>query len=141
MGSPDVQSAAVGSGAVNDFESHLYIGTSSWLTCHVPFKKTDIFHNLASLPSGIPGRYLLTNEQECAGVCLQFLRDNILFHKDELSCGENPEMPTDLRRARGVPRGSGRVIFLPGSTASVLPWMTTLPRWLSQPIPGTTVNT
>ncbi len=85
MGSPDVHSAAIGSGAVRDFESHLYIGTSSWLTCHVPFKKTDIFHNLAALPSGIPGRYLLTDEQECAGVCLQFLRDNILFHKDELS--------------------------------------------------------
>ncbi|MDO8753033.1 MAG: FGGY family carbohydrate kinase, partial [Anaerolineales bacterium] len=64
MGSPDVHSAAIGSGAVRDFESHLYIGTSAWLTCHVPFKKTDLFHNLAALPSGIPGRYLLTNEQE-----------------------------------------------------------------------------
>ena len=84
MGSPDIHSAAVGSGAVRDFEPHLYIGTSSWLTCHVPFKKTDLFHNMAALPSAIPGRYLLTNEQECAGVCLQYLRDNILFHQDEL---------------------------------------------------------
>ena len=25
-----------------DFEGHLYVGTSSWLTCHVPFKKTDL---------------------------------------------------------------------------------------------------
>ena len=115
MGSPDVQSAAVGSGAVNDFESHLYIGTSSWLTCHVPRKKTDIFHNIASLPSGIPGRYLLTNEQECAGVCLQFLRDNILFHKDELPCGDKPGNAYQVfdQIAARTPAGSGRVIFLP----------------------------
>ncbi|MCP4357160.1 MAG: xylulose kinase, partial [Chloroflexi bacterium] len=67
MGTPDVQSAAIGSGAVKDFEGHLYIGTSSWITCHVPFKKTDIFHGLASLPSPIPGRYFVANEQESAG--------------------------------------------------------------------------
>ncbi|HEX2995444.1 MAG TPA: FGGY family carbohydrate kinase, partial [Anaerolineales bacterium] len=85
IGSPDVHSAAVGSGAVRDYETHLYIGTSSWITCHVPFKKTDLLHNLAALPSAIPGRYMLIDEQECAGVCLQFLRDNILFHQDELT--------------------------------------------------------
>jgi xylulokinase len=115
MGSPDVHSAAIGSGAVRDFESHLYIGTSSWLTCHVPFKKTDTFHNIAALPSGIPGRYLLTNEQECAGVCLQFLRDNILFHKDELPGGEKPRNAYQIfdQIAARTPAGSGRVIFLP----------------------------
>src|SRR5205807_5584678 len=34
-GTPDLQSAAIGSGAVRDFECHLYVATSSWLTCHV----------------------------------------------------------------------------------------------------------
>ena len=53
MGTPDVQSAAIGSGATRDFEAHLYIGTSSWLACHVPYKKTDVVHNIASLPSAI----------------------------------------------------------------------------------------
>jgi xylulokinase len=114
MGSPDVHSAAVGSGAVADFDAHLYIGTSSWLTCHVPFKKTDIFHNLASLPSGIPGRYLLTNEQECAGINLQYLRDNVFFHNDELSTAR----PADAYRlfdriAARTPAGSGSLIFTP----------------------------
>jgi xylulokinase len=115
MGSPDVHSAAIGSGAVRDYETHLYIGTSSWLTCHVPFKKTDIFHNLAALPSGIPGRYLLTNEQECAGVCLQFLRDNILFHQDELSTGAKPSNTYQLfdQIAARTPAGSDKVIFTP----------------------------
>jgi xylulokinase len=115
MGSPDVHSAAVGSGAVRDFETHLYIGTSSWLTCHVPFKKTDILHSLAALPSAIPGRYLLTDEQETAGACLQFLRDNILFHADELSNGEKPKNVYKLfdRIAERTPAGSERLIFTP----------------------------
>ncbi len=114
-GSPDVQSASVGSGAVRDFEGHVYIGTSSWLTCHVPFKKTDLLHNMASLPSAIPGRYLLTNEQETAGACLTFLRDSILSHEDELLAGEKaPDVYKIFDRIAGrVPAGSDRVIFLP----------------------------
>ncbi|RPJ26840.1 MAG: xylulose kinase [Chloroflexi bacterium] len=115
IGSPDVHSAAVGSGAVRDFETHLYIGTSSWLTCHVPFKKTDLLHNLAALPSAIPGRYMLTDEQECAGVCLQFLRDNILFHQDELTSSEKPDNAYQIfdQIAARAPAGSHKVIFLP----------------------------
>ncbi len=115
IGSPDIHSASIGSGAVRDFESHVYVGTSSWLTCHVPFKKTDIFHGLASLPSAIPGRYLLTDAQECAGVCLTFLRDNILFHKDALGNGEKPKNAYRLfdEIAARTPAGSGRVLFLP----------------------------
>lgn len=114
MGSPDVHSAAVGSGAVADFDTHLYIGTSAWMTCHMPFKKTDVFHSLASLPSAIPGRYLLTNEQECAGVNLQYLRDNIFFHEDELtqSKPENAYRSFDQIAAR-TPAGSGGVLFTP----------------------------
>ncbi|MBK8615756.1 MAG: FGGY-family carbohydrate kinase [Anaerolineales bacterium] len=115
MGSPDVHSAAVGSGAVRDFEPHLYIGTSGWMTCHVPFKKTDLFHNLAALPSAIPGRYLLTNEQECAGGCLQYLRNNIIFPQDELSQGERPANAYQLldQIAERTSAGSDKLIFTP----------------------------
>jgi xylulokinase len=115
MGSPDVHSAAIGAGAVRDYEPHLYVGTSGWLICHVPFKKTDIFHNLAALPSAIPGRYLLTNEQESAGGCLQYLRNNILFPQDELSTGERPANAYQLldQMAERTPAGSGKLIFTP----------------------------
>jgi xylulokinase len=115
VGTPDVQSAAIGSGAVRDFEGHLYIGTSSWLTCHVPFKKTDIFHNMASLPSAIPGRYFIANEQETAGACLTYLRDNILYHKDKLLI--DSQLPDVYKIfdtiVENVPAGSDKVIFTP----------------------------
>jgi xylulokinase len=115
MGTPDVHSAAVGSGAVRDFDAHLYIGTSSWLTCHVPFKKTDLFHNMASLPSALPGRYFIVNEQETAGACLAFIRDNILYHEDELA-SETPRADVFQlfdRVIEQVPPGSDGVIFTP----------------------------
>ena len=115
IGTPDTQSAAIGSGAVRDFESHFYIGTSSWLICHVPFKKTDLFHNMASIPSALPGKYLLATEQECAGACLNFLKNNILYHKDELQKETEPQDVFEVlnRIAQGVPAGSGKVIFTP----------------------------
>jgi len=85
VGSPDLQTAAVGSGAVDDFKPHLYLGTSSWLTCHVPFKKTDVFQNMASLPSAIPGKYFIAAEQETAGACINHLKDNLFFPDDPLN--------------------------------------------------------
>ena len=61
-GTGDLHSAAVGSGAVADFAGHLYIGTSSWISGHVPFKKTSAATNVTALPSGLPGRYLVADE-------------------------------------------------------------------------------
>jgi xylulokinase len=115
MGTPDLHSAAIGSGAVRDYEAHLYIGTSSWLTCHVPFKKTDLLHNMASIPSAIPGRYFIANEQETAGGCLAFLRDNILFPPNgDGPADEGSRSFAALETlARKVPAGSGGLIFTP----------------------------
>lgn len=115
MGTPDMHSAAIGSGAVADYRPHLYIGTSSWLTCHVPNKKTDLFHNLASLPSAVPGRYFIANEQETAGACLSFLRDNILYADDELARSERitDVYPVFDRIVAGAPPGSEKLIFTP----------------------------
>ncbi|MBT4641864.1 MAG: xylulose kinase [Deltaproteobacteria bacterium] len=115
MGTPDLMAAALGSGAVGDGEGHIYIGTSSWVAAHVPFKKTDLFHGMASLPCAVPGRYLLVNEQETAGGTLTFLRDNILYHKDELLMEEAvPDLYKIFDRiAAKVPPGSNKVIFTP----------------------------
>jgi xylulokinase len=109
VGTPDLQAAAIGSGATRDYQAHLYVGTSSWLTCHVPSKKTDLLHNMASLPSPIPGRYFVADEQETAGAALTFLRDRVLF-------GDDPPASAyrDFdRMAAHAPPGSGGVIFTP----------------------------
>jgi xylulokinase len=115
MGTPDVQSAAIGSGAVQDGKGHVYLGTSSWVTCHVAFKKTDLFRNMASLPSALPGRYLVANAQETAGACVAWLRDQVLFGRDEL--GEHAPPDDFFARfealAGAAPAGSDKLIFTP----------------------------
>ena len=109
VGTPDVQSAAIGSGATRVYQAHLYVGTSSWLTCHVPFKKTDLRHNMASLPSPIPMRYFVANEQETAGAALTFLRDRVLFGGDPPASAYQ-----EFDRMAGqAPPGSNGVIFTP----------------------------
>ncbi|HTV23130.1 MAG TPA: FGGY-family carbohydrate kinase [Polyangiaceae bacterium] len=110
-GTPDVHATALGSGAVDDFAAHLYLGTSTWLSCHVPFKKTDVLHNMASLPAALPGRYLLINEQECAGSCLTQLKDRILFPDGGATNGHGFAELDEI--AAAAPAGSGKLIFLP----------------------------
>jgi xylulokinase len=112
-GAPDILAAAIGAGTVADFEAHLSLGTSSWLVCHVPFKKTDLLHNLASVPSAIPGRYLLANEQESAGVCLAEL-GRLLFPADPDAPGAAEDRYREmLALAEAVPAGSHGLLFAP----------------------------
>jgi xylulokinase len=115
-GTGDLHSAAVGSGAVDDLAAHLYIGTSSWISCHVPFKKTDALTNIASIPSGIPGRYLVADEHETGGACLTWLRDNLLYPDDALDPGRTAPEDAFGRlndMAAAVPQGAGGVLFTP----------------------------
>jgi xylulokinase len=112
LGAPDVHATAIGSGAVGNHRPHLYVGTSSWLSCHVPFKKTDVLHNLASLPSALAGRYLMINEQECAGACLTQLKDHILFPDDAGQAPRGSFAELD-RLAALAPPGSDNLLFLP----------------------------
>lgn len=110
-GSGDLQMAAIGSGAVRDFETHIYIGTSAFLICHIPFKKTDILHNIAAIPSANPTKYFVATEQETAGACLTFLRDNILYYHTKES---GPQEYDELDKiAKQIPPGSDGIIFTP----------------------------
>jgi xylulokinase len=114
-GAIDNTAAAIGAGAVEDYLPHLYIGTSSWITAHVPFKKTDVVSSMASIPCAVPGRYLLTALQATAGGNLTYLRDNILYHKDELlQEADVPDIFKVLDQiAERVPAGSNGVLYTP----------------------------
>lgn len=114
-GAIDTTAAAVGSGAVRDYDAHLYIGTSSWLAAHVPFKKTNVLTSIASVPCALPGRYLMIALQATAGGNLTFLRDQILYHKDELLSEEHlPNVYKIMDRiAEKTPAGSRGVIYTP----------------------------
>ena len=114
-GAIDVSAAAIGSGAVNDFDAHVYIGTSNWVAAHVPYKKTDISSFIASVPCAIPDKYLMILLQTTAGGNLNYLRDKILFHKDELMNGEQTPDVFGIfdRIAAKTPPGSHGLMYMP----------------------------
>lgn len=113
-GAVDTSAVAVGA-AVPDFETHLYLGTSSWLGAHVPFMKTDVRHKIGAIPSAVDGRYLAMALQSTAGANLSFLRDRILYHPDELASDEeHPAVYEVLNRiAARVPPGARGLIYTP----------------------------
>lgn len=108
-GTPDVHSAGIGAGTVHDYAAHLYIGTSSWLSCHVPYKKTDLLHSIASLPAAVPGRWLVANEQETAGKAIDWLA-SILDPERDIDALMYEELNSV---AASVAPGSGGVVFTP----------------------------
>lgn len=135
-GAVDTSAAAIGSGAVADLEPHLYIGTSSWIGAHVPFKKTDLLTQVASVPCAVPARYLMIAMQSLAGGALAFLRDRLLFDeapasKAEIraSCQEEGSPAASAPKgyklldqmASRVPVGSRGLLFAPWFTGERSP--------------------
>ncbi len=119
----DSNASAIGSGAVRDFETIIYIGTTLYMTCHVPFKKTDLSHFMTSLPSPFESRYYLLGEQGTGGKCVEFFLKNLIYTEDEFDTGP---VPDDAYRrfntvASNVPSGSGGVLFLPWLNGTVVP--------------------
>ncbi|MBP7929430.1 MAG: FGGY-family carbohydrate kinase [Acidimicrobiia bacterium] len=112
-GTPDEQSAAIGSGALDLNSGHLYVGTSAWITCHVDYKKTSVTSGVASLPGPLPGTYFVANVQETAGVSLQWLADKVILHPAlKGDTASHPFQLIDALASRSSP-GSGGVMFTP----------------------------
>jgi xylulokinase len=124
-GTPDLHSAAVGSGAVLDYQTHLVISTTSWISCPVPMKKTDALRQIASVPGLTGDRYLVVDNHETAGLCLQWFRDNVAAADVPFGAPKS-DVPTSgaptsgaptfdalTSLASSAPAGSNGVLFTP----------------------------
>lgn len=114
-GAIDNSAAAIGAGTLDDFDPHLYIGSSSWFGAHMPKKKTDIGSQIAAVPCALPGKYLMVAMQTSAGNNLSFLKERVLYHNDELlSEAKVPDIYKVLDRIAGsVPAGAEGLIYTP----------------------------
>jgi xylulokinase len=111
-GLPDLHASTVGSGFVGAFETHLSIGTTAWLGCPLPEKKTDVIRQLAAVPGPGPAAgapYLLGNNQESAGRSLQWFRETVAAGLT----GPPPSYVEVTERAATAPAGSNGVVFTP----------------------------
>jgi xylulokinase len=109
-GVTDVHSAAIGSGSVRTHEAHMGFGSTTWISCPVPRKKTDVVRQMAAVPGLTNDSYLLLNNQLSAGRCLQWLREQVAGFAAH---GEVPTYEDLTALAATAAAGSGGVIFTP----------------------------
>ncbi len=112
-GMPDLHTAAVGAGTVLDYEPHMAVSTTSWISCPIALKRTDVLHSIATVPGLHPSRYLVADNQDSAGQCLRWLRDNVIAPTDGLFSHEEPPWDALVKVASQAPAGSGGVLFTP----------------------------
>ena len=105
-GCGDTQCSLLGGGCIDHFSTLLYVGTSSWITAHVAHKKTDIMHNIASLPSALEGKYFVAAEQENASGCMEHI-------SGLLGITGSGKYETIDKLASSSPPGSNGLIYLP----------------------------
>jgi xylulokinase len=125
-GIPDFHAAVLGSGAVAPFQTHMAVSTTAWFGARVPFKKTDILHQIASVPGIDPGHHIVINNIDAAGAALQWLREQIIAPDDGLVGGGSgigadgaaapwlaPSYEALIDLAAHAPPGSEGVLFAP----------------------------
>ena len=84
-GSGDLSAAALGSGAISEGELHICLGTSGWVGGHFTKRKIDIPHYTGCIGSTYPEKYYLAMaHQETAGACLEWLKNNVLYHVEQI---------------------------------------------------------
>jgi xylulokinase len=123
-GANDNSTSAIGSGAVADFETSATLGTSGYLGCHVPFKKTDLVHFISTLVSSLPNRYLIFSDMgSTTGRVIESFLNNMIYAKDEFCQAEAAADKYErLNQVAGqVAPGSEGLLFLPWFKGTLCP--------------------
>jgi xylulokinase len=106
-GVPDLHAAAIGSGGTGMYETHLALSTSSWISCPVPKKKTDVMHSIAAIPGLTNDSYLIIDNQETGAKSLEWFRALLAGSGNSMSYDEMTALA-----ATAAPGASG-VLFTP----------------------------
>jgi xylulokinase len=107
-GLPDLHAAALGTGATRLHDVHLALSTTSWISCPVAKKKTDVFHQQATVPGLTSDSYLIANNQDTGAKCLDWLRSTAMLGA---SAPLGYEQLCAL--AADSPPGAGGLLFTP----------------------------
>jgi len=121
----DSQCAALACGTLRGEHAGLSIGTTSVLLGHVDRKDTDTKSSIVSMPSPIPGRYIVMAENGLGGRTLDHVLRSYFFADDALArhapaAGVDPFAGVEAA-ARSVAPGSDGVVFLPWLAGSMAP--------------------
>jgi xylulokinase len=117
-GLPDLDTAPAGSGALGD-DAHLVVGTTSWISCAAPGKKSDLAHEVISVPGPIHGRYVVVDNIDTAGACLDWFRRIVSL--DGTAAAPDVDAGALIDLAVTVPPGSDGVVFTPWLSGAQAP--------------------
>ena len=127
-GGGDASLVGVGAGAVALGDTHIYCGTSGWVSTIVDKSMVDATANIAAIVGAQEGLYNYFAEQETAGKCLEWVKDHLAL--DEINVYLNQELGMKRRTAdfetvytnlyeylmaviAEAPIGAGGVLFTP----------------------------
>ncbi len=123
-GGGDASLIGVGAGAVGLGDTHVYCGTSGWVSTVVDKSIVDASAMIAAVIGAVPGMFNYFGELETAGKCLEWVKDHLAL--DEINIYLNKEDVADSYETEytnlydymsdvisKVPAGSGGVIFTP----------------------------
>ena len=125
-GVPDLHAAILASGTIEPFETHIALSTTAWISARVPFKRTDVLHQMATVPGLDPQHPLVANNQEVGASALQWLREQVIAPDDGLHGGgagvgasgaaspfESPTFDQLTALAAKAPVGCEGLVFAP----------------------------
>ena len=123
-GGGDSSLIGVGAGAVRVGDTHIYSGTSGWVSTVTDKQMVDVTAMIAAIVGAMEGKYNYFAEMETAGKCLEWVRDHLAL--DEIGVYINKEgIPAEYEERstslysymteciRDVPPGSGGILFTP----------------------------
>lgn len=123
-GGGDASLIGVGAGSVGLYDTHIYIGTSGWVSTVVDKSIVDAATMVAAIVGADEGKFNYFAELETAGKCLEWVRDHLAL--DEIGVYLEKKDITDSYESEHrtlydymmsvvskIPAGSGGVIFTP----------------------------
>lgn len=123
-GGGDASLVGVGAGAVDLNDTHIYIGTSGWVSTVVDKKMIDLSSMIASIQGASSDTLNYFAELETAGKCLEWVKDHLAL--DEIGIYLEKTKVSDstesihtslydfmMTSIKDVPPGSNGIIFTP----------------------------
>jgi xylulokinase len=123
-GGGDASLIGVGAGAAKEEDTHIYLGTSGWVSTVVKKQIVDINYMIASIVGADHKYYNYFAELETAGKCLEWVKnhlalDEIDIYLEKKNISESKETLYKslydymMHAVKDVPAGSNGVIFTP----------------------------
>lgn len=128
-GANDTHALAMGAGVFRGDHLGASFGTTSVAVAFVDEKRTDPVSMMTTMPSPLPGRFLMMAENGIGAGAVRHLLDKIIYQDDALGRHKPDDLFAGLdAAASGSPPGAKGVMFLPWMIGSGAPGHSALAR-------------